>query len=300
MSDEDVVRALQGMGAAAGELVVWIDLLRDHAGLAGAWLSTLGSRRELRHDAVASVRRGFTRNEAHAAAEAAGLREIVTQRISLGRFLLSARPGVAPARRPTVRATRLSVSFGPVHVLRDQSLVAHAGEIVAVRGPNGVGKSTLLGCISGARRPDGGACWVDHTLGRIGFHPQEGGLFTELDAQRNIATFARLAGVDRRHLDGAVREAIARWGLSECSARPVTTLSGGLRRRVPLAACFGHAPRLAVLDEPEAGLDARGRELLAGQIRDIAHAGGTAVLSCHDPFAIVGSECTVIGLGGSP
>ena len=299
LSDEDVVRALQGMAAAAGELVVWIDLLRDGAGMAGAWLSTIGSRKELRHDAVASVRRGFTRNEAHAAAEAAGLREIVSRRISLGRFVLSARPGSVPARRPTVRATQLSVSFGPVHVLREQSLVAHAGEIVAVRGPNGVGKSTLLGCIAGARRPDGGACWADHTLGRIGFHPQEGGLFTELDAQRNIATFARLGGVGRRDLDRVVREAIARWGLSECAARPVTALSGGLRRRVALAACFAHAPRLAVLDEPEAGLDARGRELLSGQIRDIAHGGGTAVLSCHDPFAIAGGVCTVIDLGGS-
>lgn len=300
LPDPDVVRALRAMADAASDLVIWIDLVRDHAGIAGAWLSTIGWRSELRHDAVASVRRGFTRNEAQAAAEAAGIREINIRRLSFGRFMLSGKPGPVPARRPTVRATDLSVSFGTLRVLHSASLEGHAGEVVAVRGPNGVGKSTLLACLVGARRPDRGHIWADRSLGSVGFHPQEGGLFAELDARANIATFARIAGVRATELDGAVRDAIGRWGLAGCSGRPVSKLSGGLRRRAALAACLAHQPHLLVLDEPEAGLDADGRDALWRHVRHVTAAGGTAIVSCHDPAAAIAIGGTVVELGMVP
>lgn len=279
--DEAVVRALVAMSAAASELVVWTDLIRDVPGIAGARLSTLLSRPEVRKDAVSSVRRGFTQAEARSAAEAAGLVDISVRRLSFGRFMLSGRPGPVPARRPTVRATCLEVHFGARHVLRGFSMAAHAGEAVAVRGVNGAGKSTLLACLAGALRPVAGSAWCDPTLGCPGFHPQDGGIMPDLDAATNLSLFARLAGVPSADIEEMVRGAIDRWCLAATAGRPVSRLSGGMRRRVALAASTVHRPRLLLLDEPDAGLDAAGRQTLSSEIARVTGAGGTAVISTH-------------------
>lgn len=281
LSDGDVVRAIRSMAAASRELVLWNDLIRDGLGEAGAFLASMLSRREIRRDAVTSVRRGFLVSEAQAAAEAAGLREIEVRRVRLGRFLLSGRPDVPPAARPTIRATGLEVRFGSRTVLGGLSFAAAAGEIVVVQGPNGCGKSTLLSCLSGGIRPDSGRVWTDAGLGIIGFHPQAGGLLLELGAGANVEFFAGQCGLRGAELESATKAELAYWGLQESSDRPIAHLSGGMQRRAALASCFVHRPRLAVLDEPDAGLDTAGRVELARRLRRVLDSGGTAVIASH-------------------
>jgi len=281
LSDEDVVRALRSMAAVSRELVLWNDLIRDRLGEIGAFLASALSRREIRSDAVTSVRRGFSIGEAIAAAEAAGLVDIEARRIRAGRFLLSGRPGPAPSSRPTVRATSLCVTYGSHRVLDRLGFSAHSGEVVVVRGPNGCGKSTLLACLARALRPAGGKVWVDPGLGIVGFHPQEGGLLLELDARSNLDFFAGQCGLRGERKARSVQTEMARWGLAGIAEKPVSQLSGGLRRRAALASCFAHEPRFIVLDEPDAGLDAAGRALLSARIRRTVEAGGTAVMSSH-------------------
>ncbi len=283
LSDQDVVSAIRSMAAVSRQLVLWNDLIRDGVGEAGAFLASILSKREIRRDAVTSVRRGFRVSEARAAAEAAGLVDIEVRRVRMGRFLLSGRPGSPPAARPTVRATGLRVGFGSRLVLDGLSFAATAGEIVVVRGPNGSGKSTLLSCLAGAIRVDSGHVWTDGGLGPIGFHPQSGGLVLELDARANVGFFAGLGGLRGVGLDAATTAELVSWGLMEATDRPITHLSGGLQRRAALASCFVHGPRLVVLDEPDAGLDAAGRAELARRIRSVRDAGGTAVIASHSP-----------------
>ena len=283
LSDQDVVVALRSMAGVARRLVVWNDLIRDSISVVGAWASTIVARRAIRRDAIASVRRSFTIAEARTAAEAAGLREIEVRRIMAGRFLLSGIPGPAPARRPTVRFHGLEAGYGPIRVLQGLSFVARAGELVEVRGPNGGGKSTLLNCVAGAMRPDKGKVWTDPTLGRIGFHPQEGGVILELDTAANVAMFGRMAGLRGQVLEAAVRSALDAWGLTSSAARQVSRLSIGLRRRVALAASLVHRPRLVVLDEPDAGLDAAGRTTLAQELKLVLLNGGTVLMATHTP-----------------
>ncbi len=182
-----------------------------------------------------------------------------------------------------MRVHGLDAGYGKVRVLRGLSLAAGAGELVQVRGPNGGGKSTLLNCVAGAMRPEAGSIWTDPTLGRVGFHPQEGGVILELDVVANITMFGRIAGMRGTALAAGVRDTLDRWGLSLSASRQVSRLSIGLRRRVALAASLVHLPRLLVLDEPDAGLDDAGRVTLAAEIRGILADGGTALIASHAP-----------------
>ena len=103
----------------------------------------------------------------------------------------------------------------------------------------------------------------------------------DLDAATNLSLFARLAGVPSADIEEMVRGAIDRWCLAATAGRPVSRLSGGMRRRVALAASTVHRPRLLLLDEPDAGLDAAGRQTLSSEIARVTGAGGTAVISTH-------------------
>lgn len=322
LEDAEVVDALRAMAGVARQLVVWNDLLRDRVGVLGARLSTLFSRRELRRDAVVSVHRSFTLDEARMLAEAAGLGDIEVRRVRGARFVLTARPHAndpphvarashayhappaghashldhaprpdhpPPASRPMARASGLRFSYGARTVLANVSFVARSGECVLVKGANGSGKSTLLACVAGALPASRRMLWLDRTSGPPGYLPQEGGLFSALDGYRNIELAARLAGVPRAERAARCRAVIEAMHLGEHLARPVQELSGGFRRRVALACAAVHAPNALILDEPDAGLDATGRAALMRLIAETVGAGGVALIATHsrDPSEIV-------------
>ena len=289
LADADVVRALHRMGRVARRAVVWNDLIRDRAGIAGAHAMSFGGPATVRHDAVLSVRRGFTLDEAEAFAEAAGLRVRSVRRWRHGpRFVLVAEPasGPMPPCRPVVRADGVSAGFAGRRVVADASLVVHAGEVRVLRGANGAGKTTLLRTLVGALRPMAGRAWCDRAFGPVGYLPQAGGLVAGIDARSNVEFVLEACGVASSRRSTAIDGALTAFGARELAGTRGDRMSVGQARRVALAAAFAADPMAIVLDEPEAGLDAAGRALLMDAIVAAAKRGAGVLVATHEPEAL--------------
>jgi heme ABC exporter ATP-binding subunit CcmA len=187
-----------------------------------------------------------------------------------------------------VEATGLTVVYGRLPVLGGVNLEIAAGESVAVMGPNGAGKSTLLSCLVGAVRPAAGRIrWFGEASARsnfvrrqIGYVGQDTGLYDELTATENLLFAGRMFGV--RDVHDRVAKLLANGNLRPQAHRPVSQLSQGMRQRVAILRALVPDPRLLVLDEPSAYLDAQGRawlDRLHGQWRS---AGRAVCFASHD------------------
>lgn len=168
-------------------------------------------------------------------------------------------------------------------------LDVRVGEVVAIRGPNGAGKTTLLRACAGLVRVVRGRAEVlGHDLVRdpravrsqVGLLGHATFLYDDLSAIDNLRFSTRAGGGDQ----AAMAPALDRFGLSgRLATVPVSRLSVGQRRRVALAALVARSAALWLLDEPHAGLDADGRDLLDEAVRDAATAGKTVLLASHEP-----------------
>lgn len=180
--------------------------------------------------------------------------------------------------------------FGAVAALRDVDLEVHAGESVLVAGPNGAGKSTLLRVACGLTRPTSGAVRLHgeaHHRGvpaaaraRIGYLGHQSFLHAHLTARENLALYARLYGAgaeSKAPVDGWLQ----RVGLSRAGDRVIAGFSRGMMQRLALARTLIHRPALLMLDEPATGLDAEGREMLVGLMRELQQDGVTLLLVTH-------------------
>ena len=171
------------------------------------------------------------------------------------------------------------------------NLQVAAGETVAVLGPSGTGKSTLLKMIAGLEPLDGGSVWFDGVditrmpPERRGFALmfQDFALFPHLNVQDNVAFGLVEQRMPRAAARQQAQEMLARFGLGQHATHKVTTLSGGEQQRVALARALITAPRLLLLDEPFSALDAELRSSLREDFRQrIAQAGIATVLVTHD------------------
>jgi ABC-type multidrug transport system ATPase subunit len=196
-------------------------------------------------------------------------------------------------------------AYGPVRALAGVSCTFRPGRVTVVRGPNGSGKSTLLSIVGtmtkvssgrvdygelGAARAD-----VRRTLGWLG---HDSLCYPDLSGRENIELAARLHGQDP---EAAFARASERFDLDAYAERPARTYSRGQRQRIALARALVHAPRLILLDEPTAGLDASTVERLLGVVREEAGRGAILVLVTHDPeFArAVGTDEVTLDRGRS-
>lgn len=162
---------------------------------------------------------------------------------------------------------------------------------LAVVGPSGSGKTTLLRCVAGLHRPDAGRIVVDgddltdvptHRRS-IGLVFQDDQLFPHLDVFGNVAFGLRLGRHDDTAVANRVGEMLELVGLTSLIHRPVGTLSGGEAKRVALARSLAPSPRVLLLDEPFASLDAERRRTLGRDLRRIlGETGTTALLVSHD------------------
>jgi ABC-2 type transport system ATP-binding protein len=185
---------------------------------------------------------------------------------------------------PVVELRGVSKRFRSTEALRDVDLELRAGEVVALLGANGAGKTTAISILLGLRRPDSGVArlfGLDPRLPaarrRIGVTPQELGFPPTL-------TVAEIIDFVRAHYDEPERteELLGRFGLEDVRDRQAGGLSGGQRRRLSVALAFAPNPAVVFLDEPTSGLDVGSRLAVWEAIREFGRAGGTVLLTTHN------------------
>lgn len=194
----------------------------------------------------------------------------------------------------------VTVRFGGVTAVDAVSLEVPTGEVFALLGPSGSGKSSLLRAVAGLEPCTGDIRWDGESVVRVPPHRrgfglmfQDGQLFPHLDVAGNVGYSLRVGsgrGLDtpaaratRPQRDARVAELLELVGLVGFERRRVTDLSGGEQQRVALARSLAAEPRLLLLDEPLSSLDRELRERLAGELRGILRAAGvTAILVTHD------------------
>lgn len=165
-----------------------------------------------------------------------------------------------------LRVSNLRKSFRKKTVIRDFSMTLDRGEVVALLGPNGSGKTTTFYAIAGLVTPEGGTVLVDGQdvtnfpmyrraqLG-IGYLPQEMSIFRGLSVQDNIAAILDIVEKDRHKRRARLEELLSEFSIEHLRRAPALALSGGERRRVEIARCLAASPRYLLLDEPFAGVD---------------------------------------------
>jgi ABC-2 type transport system ATP-binding protein len=185
-----------------------------------------------------------------------------------------------------IEAVGLAKAYGRTRALAGLDLEVGAGEILGVLGPNGAGKTTAVRVLTTLLRPDRGTARVaghavvtEAALVRreIGLTGQYAALDECLTGRANLVMVGQLGRLSGRQARQRASELLARFDLSDAADRGVKTYSGGMRRRLDLAASLVGRPRILFLDEPTTGLDPRSRLVTWAAVRELA-AGGTTVL----------------------
>ncbi|MCP1503313.1 ABC-2 type transport system ATP-binding protein [Curtobacterium herbarum] len=187
-----------------------------------------------------------------------------------------------------VEATGLVKTFGSNRAVDGVDLRVEAGTVYGVLGPNGAGKTTTISMLATLLRLDGGEARVfGHDVRRephvvrqlIGVTGQYASVDETLSATENLVVFGRLLGLSRTEAKRKSTELLERFGLSEAARRPLRGFSGGMRRRLDLAASLIAQPPLIFLDEPTTGLDPRTRAQMWDTIRELVATGSTVLLT---------------------
>ncbi|HEY1277983.1 MAG TPA: ATP-binding cassette domain-containing protein [Thermoleophilaceae bacterium] len=201
----------------------------------------------------------------------------------------------APAQDPmtstpplAIEANGLVKSFGDTRAVAGVDLAVRTGSVYGVLGPNGAGKTTTIRMLATLLRPDAGSARV---LGQdvveeaaavrrlISLTGQLASVDEDLTGRENLILLGRLLGLGRPAAKARADELLAAFGLADAAGRLVKNYSGGMRRRLDIAASIVVTPRVMFLDEPTTGLDPRSRNQVWDIVRAMA-AGGTTILLC--------------------
>ncbi|HYA00602.1 MAG TPA: ATP-binding cassette domain-containing protein [Candidatus Binatia bacterium] len=191
----------------------------------------------------------------------------------------------APA---AILVEELHKSFGRVHALRGVSFAVPRGTVVGLLGPNGAGKTTAVRILTTLTRPDSGRALVEardavrdaaSVRRLIGLAGQATAIQVELTARENLEIIGRLTHLPRPVVRERTASLLSRFDLAEAADRPARTLSGGMQRRLDLAASLIGEPAVLFLDEPTTGLDPRGRLHMWEIVRELSAAGTTILLT---------------------
>ena len=196
---------------------------------------------------------------------------------------------IAPTSSEAIVVRGLEKSFGDWPVLWNLDLTVQWGELVALFGANGVGKTTLLRILSTQSKPDAGVIQVagfslnrnpQAIRRRVGVVAHETFLYEDLTCQENLVHYGRLFGLE--HPRQKADEALSRLGLTERANSRVRTLSNGMQRRLSIARAILHSPQILILDEPVAGLDRESVASLQSLLKEWTGAGLSVIMTTHD------------------
>jgi len=181
----------------------------------------------------------------------------------------------------------VSKSFGGKSAVKDVSFTVEPGQIVGFLGPNGAGKTTTLRMALGLIKPDSGSVSLfgeapgEQAFGRIGFLPEERGLYKKQTARESIAHMSRLNGMSHREAFMTADRLLDRYGLAEAKKKKNKDMSKGMAQKVQLLSAIAHDPEFYILDEPFSGLDPVNQKVLEDIVREIASRGSTIIFSTH-------------------
>ncbi len=187
-----------------------------------------------------------------------------------------------------IRTEGLVKRYGDVTALDGLDLVVPTGSVLGLLGPNGAGKTTAIRILTTLLQPDGGRVHVagidvvaepDKVRERIGLSGQNAAVDEHLTGYENLDMVGRLYHLGRQKSQTRARELLDRFDLDEAGDRPVKTYSGGMRRRLDLAAALVAEPEVLFLDEPTTGLDPRSRAQMWDTILELARGGSTVLLT---------------------
>ncbi|MFN2273202.1 MAG: ABC transporter ATP-binding protein [Anaerolineae bacterium] len=189
-----------------------------------------------------------------------------------------------------IEAQSLVKRYGTAEAVKGLSFAIRQGEIFGFLGPNGAGKTTTISMLSCLMEPSAGTVSVagydvvkasSEVKRRIGLVPQELALYDTLSACDNLDYFGRIYGLHGRDLRRRVDEVLEMVGLSERARAAVKTYSGGMKRRLNIAAGLLHHPEVLFLDEPTVGVDPQSRNAIFEHVEQMRDAGMTILYTTH-------------------
>ncbi|OGG50760.1 daunorubicin/doxorubicin resistance ABC transporter ATP-binding protein DrrA [Candidatus Kaiserbacteria bacterium RIFCSPHIGHO2_01_FULL_54_36] len=187
-----------------------------------------------------------------------------------------------------IAVQNIQKSYGNVHALRGIDLEVEKGTILGLLGPNGAGKTTLVRILTTLLQPSGGSAWVEsfnvvkdaaYVRQLIGLAGQYAAVDENLTGRENLIMVGKLYHQTLREAAARAHELLVQFGLEDAADRRLKTYSGGMRRRLDLAASLVNKPPVLFLDEPTTGLDPGSRLALWKIIRDLVRDGTTVLLT---------------------
>lgn len=194
----------------------------------------------------------------------------------------------SPSTNWAIEAHGLVKVFGDNRAVDGVDLSVRAGTVYGVLGPNGAGKTTTISMLATLLRPDGGSAQIfGHDVVKqaqivrqlIGVTAQFASVDEKLSATENLIIFARLLGLGRAEARKKASDLLEEFNLTDAARRPLAKFSGGMRRRLDLAASLIAQPPLIFLDEPTTGLDPRTRTQMWDTVRRLVASGSTVLLT---------------------
>jgi ABC-2 type transport system ATP-binding protein len=174
---------------------------------------------------------------------------------------------------PILEAQNLIKQFNDFTAVDAVSFAVEQGEIFSLLGPNGAGKTTTISMLS---------CLLPPTSGdAIGVVPQEIALYDALSARQNLEFWGRLYDMRGKELARRIDEVLAQVGLADRAKDKVKTFSGGMKRRINIAAGLLHKPQLLFMDEPTVGIDPQSRRRILDMVRELRDGGMTVLYTTH-------------------
>lgn len=190
---------------------------------------------------------------------------------------------------PVIEIENLNKKYGDRLAVNNLSLTILEGEIFGLLGPNGAGKTTTISILTTLLPPDGGKITIagldikekEKIKPLVGFVPQELALYPTLSARDNLAFFGRIYRLDETTLKERITQVLELVGLGGRAGDAVKTFSGGMKRRLNIAAGLIHQPRILFLDEPTVGVDPQSRNFIFDYVEQLKAGGMTIIYTTH-------------------